>query len=362
MSMPGDSSKVYGVTVDAVNGLNNIVNSLHQLSRRPTVRIVFDEWIPAAEYTAPVNRIDTVADIMGEILDSYYMNQYSQNQFKNRVNEYLNELGDKVDIWEIGNEVNGEWLGSINSVLGKIGNAYSIIKNAGKKTALTLYYNHECWDNAGNEMFRWVNESLPDSIRMGVDYLLVSYYEDDCNNYQPNWQEVFDSLSVLFPNSKLGIGECGTHHNNRKADYIRRYYSMDITTPNYIGGYFWWYYKQDCVPVSNYLWYVLDSTINPPVLTNIGNGFNGVADYKLWNYPNPFNPSTKINFTLAESDDVKLTVFNSLGQVIRVLENNRLSKGEYSREFDASGLPSGVYYYVLKTTNNSLVNRMVLIK
>jgi hypothetical protein len=105
-------------------------------------------------------------------------------------------------------------------------------------------------------------------LKANVDYVFVSYYEDDCNNYQPNWQRVFDSLHVLFPYSKLGIGECGTTYSNRKAEYITRYYTMHITTPKYVGGYFWWYYRQDCVPwTTKPLWQVLDNAIsNLPVV------------------------------------------------------------------------------------------------
>jgi hypothetical protein len=179
------------------------------------------------------------------------------------VDEYVNLLGDKVDIWEIGNEINGEWLGPKDTVIAKIIYGYIRMKKLDKKIALTLYYNHNCWENPENEMFRWVNKNLPYKISTNTDYVLVSYYEDDCNNYQPNWQQVFDSLHVLFPNSKLGIGECGTTNQSKKAEYINRYYRMNITTPNYIGGYFWWYYRQDCVPWNTKpLWQVLDDAIS----------------------------------------------------------------------------------------------------
>jgi hypothetical protein len=111
-------------------------------------------------------------------------------------------------------------------------------------------------------MFRWANENISPKTKLNLDYVLVSYYEDDCNNYQPDWQRVFDSLHVLFPNSKLGIGECGTTIASRKAEYITRYYTMNVTTQNYIGGYFWWYYRQDCVPwTTKPLWQVLDDAI-----------------------------------------------------------------------------------------------------
>ncbi len=264
-----DTNRVYGVTIDAISNLSSIVTSLSRLCKKPTTRIVFDEFVAATTYQNAVNQISNVSFIMGELLDSYYMNQYTLSQYVARTNEYVNLLGNKVDIWEVGNEVNGEWLGTISSVIAKIDTAYKIVKSQGKKTAITLYYNRVCYENPQNEMFRWVNTNLSSSFRNGLDYVWISYYEDDCENYQPNWQVVFDSLHILFPNSKIGIGECGTTKVNQKADYINRYYKMNITTPKYVGGYFWWYYKQDCVPYTNTLWTVLNDAISnvaPPSL------------------------------------------------------------------------------------------------
>lgn len=257
------TDKINGVTLDAVNGLNNIVATLSRHNRKMTVRIVFDEWVPALHYQNAVNRIDSVANIMGEILDSYYMSQYSFQQYKSRVEEYVELLGNKVDIWEIGNEANGEWLGHRDSVIAKIEYAFRYVKKSNKLTALTLYYNKDCWDDPDHEMFRWVNNNLPLKMKLNLDYVLVSYYEDNCNNYQPDWQQVFDSLRAIFPNAKLGIGECGTIDPDRKTEYIKRYYTMRISTPGYIGGYFWWYYKQDCVPWNTKpLWQVLETALN----------------------------------------------------------------------------------------------------
>lgn len=257
-----DTNRIWGVTLDAVGGLNAIVTSLQNLCKKPTTRIVFDEFIPASDYVNAVNQIHNVSFIMGELLDSYYMNQYSLAQYVARTNEYVNLLGSKVDIWEIGNEINGEWLGNTADVVAKMDTAYSIVKAQNKKTELTLYYNQDCWSNPKNEMFYWINKNVSTKLRNGLDYVLVSYYEDDCNGLQPNWQKVFDSLHVLFPNSKLGIGECGTVVSGKKSAYINRYYKMNITTPNYVGGYFWWYYKQDCVPYTNALWTTLNSAIS----------------------------------------------------------------------------------------------------
>jgi hypothetical protein len=257
-----DTNHVYGVTIDAINNLTAVVTSLQNLCKKPTTRIVFDEFIPATDYLNAVNQIHNVSFIMGELLDSYYMNQYSLTTYAARTNEYVNLLGSKVDIWEVGNEINGEWLGVTSDVIAKIDTAYKIIKSKGKKTAVTLYYNKVCYENSQNEMFYWVNKNMNSGLRNGLDYVWISYYEDDCNGYQPNWQQVFDSLHVLFPNSKIGIGECGTLKAAKKTPYVNRYYKMNITTPKYVGGYFWWYYKQDCVPYTDTLWTVLNNAIS----------------------------------------------------------------------------------------------------
>jgi hypothetical protein len=355
-----DSNRIWGVTIDDVNNLNNIVASLSNHCKKLTTRIVFDEFVPASDYQTAVNQIHNVSFIMGELLDSYYMNQYNLTQYVARTNEYVNLLGNKVDIWEIGNEVNGEWLGPIADVVAKIDTAYKIVKSKGKKTELTLYYNKNCYENAQNEMFRWVNQKLSTSMRNGLDYVLISYYEDDCNNLQPNWQVVFDSLHVLFPNSKIGIGECGTSTASKKISYINRYYRMNITTPNYIGGYFWWYYKQDCVPYTNSLWTVLNSAM-ATLTGTIGNEIP-VESYLGNNYPNPFNPSTKIEYAIPKNSFVSLKIYDNLGRDVTTLVNEYKPAGKYALDFNANNLSAGVYYYKLSSDNFTDVKKMVLVK
>lgn len=355
-----DTSKVYGVTIDGINRISNIVTSLSKHYKKPTTRIVFDEWIPAAEYTIAVNRISEVSFIMGELLDSYYMSQYSLPQYAARTNEYLNELGNKVDIWEIGNEINGEWLGSTPSVVAKMDTAYKLVKQANKKTALTLYYNKVCYENAQNEMFRWAVTNIPQYMKEGLDYVWISYYEDDCNNFQPNWQVVFDSLGKIFPYAKLGIGECGTSNVNKKAAYIKRYYSMKIKHERYVGGYFWWYYRQDCVPYTKELWATLD-TVMCGIQHSIGTP-EGSKNIKLGNFPNPFNPSTKINYYLPEGQRVSLKVYDVIGKEVATLVDEWKGEGTYTVDYKPSGINSGVYFYKLVTENQTAVNRMILLK
>ncbi len=358
-----DTNRMYGVTIDAINRINATVTSLSSLCMKPTTRIVFDEWIPATDYVNAVNKIHNVSFIMGEILDSYYMSQYNLAQYQARTTEYLNLLGSKVDIWEIGNEINGEWLGNTSDVVAKMNAAYSIIKTANKKTALTLYYNKNCWENSSNEMFKWAKTNLSSTMKNGLDYVLVSYYEDDCNNLQPNWQQVFDSLHAMFPNSKLGIGECGTNKSTKKASYINRYYKMNITTPNYVGGYFWWYFKQDCVPSTKALWTTMNNaftSFNPNAPSAIENG----EAYKssLDNYPNPFNPVTNISFEVPTQGLVTLKVYDLAGKEVANLVNEVKPAGSYNIEFNGVKLSSGIYLYRLTSGNTVITNKMTLIK
>ena len=80
------------------------------------------------------------------------------------------------------------------------------------------------------------------------------------------------------------------------------------------------------------------------------------------NYPNPFNPVTNIEFSIAKTNDVSLVIYNSLGQIVSTLVNQELKPGAYKYDFNASGLPSGSYYYRLTAGDYVKTNKMVLVK
>ena len=254
---------LHGVTVDDVSSLTNITQSLSKLAKMPTTRIVFDENVAPSYYRKAAVAISKVSYVMGEILDSQYMNTVTVPGYIDRTKQYLSALSDVVDIWEIGNEINGEWLGTNADVVAKMTGSYDLVKSQNKTAALTLYYNQDCWSKPANEMFTWANANVPYRMKQGLDYVLVSYYEEDCNGLKPDWTTVFQKLHVMFPNSKIGFGESGTTTTD-KAAYLTRYYTMKVNVPNFVGGYFWWYASEDVVPYTKALWSTLNSAISAP--------------------------------------------------------------------------------------------------
>lgn len=80
------------------------------------------------------------------------------------------------------------------------------------------------------------------------------------------------------------------------------------------------------------------------------------------NYPNPFNSSTAIKFSLPESCKVKLTVYNSIGAAVGVLKDEVLSAGLHTVDWNASGYPSGLYFYKLEAGKTVRTKRLMLLK
>ena len=80
------------------------------------------------------------------------------------------------------------------------------------------------------------------------------------------------------------------------------------------------------------------------------------------NYPNPFNPETSIDFGLPQDGQVRLAVYNMLGQEVEVLVNEEVPAGYYTVSWDAAGLPTGVYFCRIEANNFTETRRMVLIK
>jgi hypothetical protein len=114
------------------------------------------------------------------------------------------------------------------------------------------------------------------------------------------------------------------------------------------------------------------------VLRNLGGGTVGVQDQEIkhiptnfslsQNYPNPFNPSTQIEYTLPYESNVRISVFNILGEKVREFMYDQKSAGTHSINFNANNLASGIYIYRMEakslsdTESFNSVKKMLLLK
>jgi photosystem II stability/assembly factor-like uncharacterized protein len=99
-------------------------------------------------------------------------------------------------------------------------------------------------------------------------------------------------------------------------------------------------------------------------ITSVSGNQNEIPEkfYLFQNYPNPFNPKSNIKFQISKLSEVKLAILDILGREVAELINERLSPGSYEVNWDASGYPSGVYFYKLTTGYYTETRKMILLK
>ncbi|MGB5846869.1 MAG: T9SS type A sorting domain-containing protein, partial [Ignavibacteriaceae bacterium] len=100
--------------------------------------------------------------------------------------------------------------------------------------------------------------------------------------------------------------------------------------------------------------------LNPSNITDINNTSKTFSLYQ--NYPNPFNPTTKIKYSVPKSEIVQIKVYDILGRELQTILNDFKQAGAYEIKFDATGLPSGVYFYQIKAGNFVETKKMVLLR
>ena len=106
----------------------------------------------------------------------------------------------------------------------------------------------------------------------------------------------------------------------------------------------------------------LTSWSDDPVLAGEDADIGGGGPILESPHPNPFNPSTNIEFTLPKSEFVELKVYNILGKEVTTLVSNKLNQGNYTYTLDGSNLASGVYYYQLVAGEFKEVKKMILLR
>ncbi|MFA5010714.1 MAG: T9SS type A sorting domain-containing protein [Ignavibacteria bacterium] len=148
-------------------------------------------------------------------------------------------------------------------------------------------------------------------------------------------------------NSLVAYGNDGNHFNDSINRMPNTAVSQEIANALH--------YTSDHLPV--YSLFTFEAT------TSIANATDVINDYSLnQNYPNPWNPVTKISFQIPRSSFVTIKVFSILGKEMQTLISKEMNQGYYEINLNGSSLPGGVYFYRMTTEDFSDTKRMILIK
>jgi hypothetical protein len=254
-----------------------------------------------------------------------------------------------------------------------ISDIYPLVENAGLGENDSLYISHYSTTNPLS------SEALDDHIPLlqnrGFNYL-----------WFPDSPDIL-SACYPFPNRNAEDVPCNSALRWYSIFWETTYYVYLGTTPynlEYIGdGDMLWDYTCGIYPElqsnTHYYWRVLyDNDSRNGYWSGmwefttddglIANDELQIATYELSNYPNPFNPTTIVNFSIQNKSQINLSVFNTKGQKIKTLTNDILGSGDFSIVWNGDdeigkSVSSGIYYYKLKVNGKTeVMKKCILLK
>ena len=223
------------------------------------LRICFDPGEKPGYYAAEITHAHELGlRVVGQILDSSEMRRWSVAAFKARTREYVGALPD-VDEWETGNEVNGNWLGPIPSVVAKTLYASKYVKAHTRARVLVTLYWELGEGDAAHATFNWARANMP-AIHPYVDDIGVSLYPRQNPMGEP-FDRVVAALHAAFPKQRIMITELDYDRGPgwwwgspdsivpRGRDAVAALYQSAIMGYPYSGGgTFWWYFVEEVLP------------------------------------------------------------------------------------------------------------------
>ena len=261
-----------GVTLDGVDDVDAATRAIDALPFTATVRLVTDPGRGPGDYEAAITALSSRARLVVQLVDSTDMAGLTTDRARQRARAFVERYASQVEVWEVGNEVNGAWTGTgPEEINEKVLAMAEQVRAAGEPAAITL----NLWSRPDCHEAEWEDESaylatVPAPLAGAIDYAFLSAYETACDPVQrPSAAEVGDALEALgaaFPRARLGIGEIGAQRGedgdggrgipeptrDEKIAVARRWISMNGQLAQrfgdrYVGGWFWWYFRQDVV-------------------------------------------------------------------------------------------------------------------
>ena len=248
------------------------------------------------------------------------------------------------------------------------------------------------------EVNNWMETTWGDSVKVCTDVVFINDYDLAYCSRHPEWFDVEQATSL----------DPGFVKRSVLPNYVENYLIPHLDemgvpwySPTTPAAEWDWPEDDETVVDENGLavleWPVLNdfSYTNADLLTAGNDGFplgdlnwfpDKKAEWETWltgvdskeavqpadfalsqNYPNPFNPTTTIEYTLKQAADVTLTVYNTMGQKVKTLVNERMNTGAHSVQWDGTNtmgakVVSGVYIYKLETENMSQTKKMLMVK
>ena len=236
--------------------------------REPWARIVFDPERTPADYAEMVAAAhEAGVSLMGQFLDSSAMAEVPLAAFRRRVQDFTAAF--ELEAWEVGNEINGGWLGADAAAKAEYAATY-VKANTSARTMLTLYWGLG-EDDARWSTFSWVQDNVSPTLLAAIDDVSLSMWVEQ-NPMGIAFDRAFATMAAQFPGKQLYVGELG--YGNDDLDHLwwwgdptdltgtaRRavastYLATAFDRPWLGGGVYWWYYAEDALP-QNALWDLL---------------------------------------------------------------------------------------------------------
>ena len=322
-------------------------------------------------YTSPVSFGVGDYGFQGTIQWSSFMHEMGHNFTLNSPADYY--YGGKID--GCANAIFSESMAQIF----QHATAYELINNADdyglsediiadiKQSAISsiriVRNSYEDYVSSGKNFASWNDPNTPQddtfNTFMTIAYQFLVHAENSGLGYRQPIKRMMDLLQVFDPGLRSRYDQ---QHNTLAADTFR---ATLMTTAVCYG------FDQDLreefrnlnFPISDAIYEELINMVNTSPIgieiqsSDIPNDYN-----LLQNFPNPFNPITKIQFTLPKESHAVLTIHNIMGQEIAVLVDKRLQAGTYIYNLKASDLPSGTYFYRLQTGTFKQTKKLILTK
>ncbi len=197
-----------------------------------------------------------------------------------------------------------------------------------------------------------VNGALVPGYRVPVEMMSFEAVSLTNNEVEIRWQTASETNNLRFDVMRSCDGDnfekIGSVPGHGTTNEVHSYSFIDTDVNS--GDY---YYRLKQVDIDGTTVESGDRHINIPY----------PEKYELGdNYPNPFNPSTSIPFSLRDAGTVKITVYNIIGQEIKVVTNRQFTAGVHHVLFNGRGMATGVYFYRLEVNGLSFIKKFALIK